>query len=74
MTKQLNFGGLRALVFGGATSMGASVAFLAVDSGAEVTVKELFRVDNSEMGAIQLRQLVPANQRFPYFARQLSLI
>ncbi len=65
MRKQLDFGGPRALVVGGATSTGAAVAVLAVDAGAAVTVKDPVMVDNSEMEAIQLGQFVPAKQRFP---------
>lgn len=44
--------GKRALVVGGATGMGAAVARLALDAGAQVTVMDRASVDDSEMRAI----------------------
>lgn len=48
------YDGRRALVVGGATGMGAAVARLAVDAGAEVTVMDLAPVEQSGVDVVQL--------------------
>jgi len=48
------YDGLRALVVGGASGMGAAVANLAADAGAKVTIMDIVPVDHPDRQSIRL--------------------